>query len=51
MSLETIDEVNSIVYGQELTGTYLETYNNSMMQAQLVLGNWLSRRASTTTVE
>lgn len=47
-TLETIDEVNSIVYGQELTSTYLETYNNSMMQAQLVLETLLSKRANTT---
>ena len=47
-TLETIDEVNSVVYGQELTSTYLETYNNSMMQAQLVLETLLSKRANTT---
>lgn len=47
-TLETIDEVNSVVYDQELTSTYLETYNNSMMQAQLVLETLLSKRVSTT---
>ena len=50
-TLETIDEVNSVVYGQELTSTYIETYNNSMMQAQLVLETLLSKRVNTTTAE
>lgn len=36
-TLETSEEVNAIEYGQELTGTYLDTYNNSMMQAKLLL--------------
>lgn len=47
-TLETVDDVNTVVYGQELTGTYLETYNNSMTQAQLVLETLLSKRASIT---
>lgn len=49
-TLETNENVNDVVYGQELTGTYLETYNNSMMQAQLVLETLLSKRASTTDI-
>lgn len=49
-TLETNENVNDVVYGQELTGTYLETYNNSMMQAQLVLETLLSKRAGTTDI-
>lgn len=45
-SLETTDEVNAIEYGHELTGEYLQTYNESMAQAQLVLEALLSRRAA-----
>ena len=45
-SLESIDDVNDVTYGQELTGEYLETYNTSMAQAQLVLETLLSKRAS-----
>ena len=45
-SLESIDDVNDVTYGQELTGEYLETYNASMAQAQLVLETLLSKRAS-----
>ena len=43
-SLETEDEVNAITYGQELTGEYLETYNASMAQAQVVLEALLEKR-------
>ena len=44
-SLETEDEVNAITYGQELTGEYLETYNASMEQAQVVLDALIAKRA------
>lgn len=44
-SLETKDEVNAITYGQELTGEYLETYNASMEQAQVVLDALVAKRA------
>lgn len=47
-TLEATDDVSSVVYGQELTGTYLETYNNSIMQAQLVLETLLSKRDNAT---
>lgn len=47
-SLENIDDVKSVVYGQELTGEYLDTYNESMAQAQLVLDTLLTKRASIT---
>ena len=50
-TLEENENVTAVVYGQELTGTYLETYNNSMMQSQLVLETLLSKRTSTTTAE
>lgn len=37
LSLETIEEVNNVVYGQELIGQYLETYNSAINQAKLGL--------------
>jgi hypothetical protein len=45
-SLETTDEVEAVEYGQELTGEYLQTYNESMAQAQLVLEALLAKRAA-----
>lgn len=36
-TLEDSDTVNGITYGQELTGVYLNTYNNAMAQAKLSL--------------
>jgi hypothetical protein len=45
-SLETKDEVDAVEYGQELTGEYLQTYNESMVQAQLVLEALLAKRAT-----
>ena len=45
-SLETREEVNAVEYGQELTGEYLQTYEQSMAQAQLVLETLLTRRAA-----
>ncbi len=36
-TLEDTDTVNGITYGQELTGIYLNTYNNAMAQANLSL--------------
>ena len=45
-SLETIEDVNKVEYGQELTGEFLNTYNESMAQAQLVLEALLARRAA-----
>lgn len=44
-ALETMEEVNAIEYGQELAGEYLETYNASMAQSQLVLEALLAKRA------
>lgn len=44
-SLESRSDIMSVEYGQELTGEFLETYNESMAQSQLVLEALLSRRA------
>lgn len=49
-TLETIEEVENIVYGQELTGEHLETYNNAMLQAKIVLEALLSARANVVVV-
>lgn len=44
-SLSTEDEVNAVAYGQELVDEYLDTYNASMAQAQVVLDTLLAKRA------
>ena len=41
-SLETIDEIEIINYGDELTGEYLNTYNEAMLQANVGLTTLLS---------
>lgn len=45
-SLATVEEVNEIEYGYGLTGEYLQTYNDSMEQAKLVLETLLSKRVA-----
>lgn len=45
-TLEDIDSVNAVVYGQELTGTYLDTYNASIEQAQTLLNTLLAKRTA-----
>ena len=45
-SLETLEEIEAVVYGQELPNEYVETYNGAMAQAQLVLETLLAQRAS-----
>lgn len=45
-ALETVEKVNAVEYGQELNGEYLETYNASMAQSQMVLEALLAKRAS-----
>ena len=35
--MTTIEDVNAITYGQQLTGTYLETYNAMMAQTQAII--------------
>lgn len=42
-SLESIEEVRAIVYGQELTGEYLESYNALMVSAQSQMAIVLSK--------
>lgn len=42
--LEDVEDVQAVTYGQELFGDYLNTYNNSMYQAQLVLEALLAKR-------
>lgn len=41
-SLEDKEDVGAIVYGVELTGKYLETYNMIMAQSQLVVQKYLA---------
>ena len=45
-SLETLDEIEAVTYGQELSGEYLDTYNAAMSQAQVVLETLLAIRAA-----
>lgn len=42
-ALETADEVNAVVYGQELTGIYLDKYNELMAQAKVQLDNIVAK--------
>lgn len=42
--LDDVEDVQAVTYGQELFGDYLDTYNNSMYQAQLVLEALLAKR-------
>ena len=44
-SLDTLEEIESVTYGQELFGEYLDTYNAAMAQAQVVLETLLAIRA------
>ena len=44
--LESVEDVQNVEYGQDLFGTYLDTYNASMYQAQLVLEALLTKRSS-----
>lgn len=41
-SLNTIEEINAVYYGQELTGTYLEKYNEIMSQAQIITSAFIN---------
>lgn len=45
-SLTTEDKVNAVTYEDELTGEYLDTYNASMEQAQVVLNALLAKRTA-----
>lgn len=45
-TLETKEEVNAVLYGDELTGEYLDTYNMIMEQSKLVVQKYLETLAS-----
>ena len=45
-SLNDIDAVSSVAYGDELQGIYLETYNNAMLQAKESVETLLQNRAT-----
>ena len=40
-SLENVEDVEKVYYGQELIGTYLETYNMIMSQAQSIVNAFI----------
>ena len=42
MTLSTEEDINSLTYGDPLTGNYLETYQTIMAQAQLLINTVLS---------
>ena len=44
LTLTTEDEVNTVQYGQELTGTYLDTYNKIMAQASMIANTYVSEQ-------
>ena len=43
-SLSEIDDIKAVNYGDELTGKYLETYNEAMQQAKLSMSTLLSTK-------
>lgn len=45
-TLETKEEVNAVLYGNDLTGEYLDTYNMIMAQSKLVVQKYLETLAS-----
>lgn len=42
-TLETVREIESVYYGQALTGVYLERYNNLMAEATVQMGKVISQ--------
>lgn len=48
-TLEFVPEIQAVIYGQELTGTYLETYNELMQNAAIEMQKVLSKISSTAT--
>lgn len=50
-SLENKEDIESIFYGVELTGEYLDTYNMIMAQSQLVVQKYLESLTGTVTDE
>ena len=45
-SLNDIDAVSSVAYGDKLQGIYLETYNNAMLRAKESVETLLRNRAA-----
>jgi hypothetical protein len=43
-SLIDVEEVNAVYYGQELTGEYLDKYNEIMSQAQLITSAFIGQQ-------
>lgn len=48
-TLEFVPDIQAVIYGQELTGTYLETYNELMQNAAIEMQKVLSKISSATT--
>ena len=46
-ALTTQEEIQAVIYGQDLTGEYLESYNTLMAQAKVQLDNILAKVAQT----
>lgn len=44
LTLTTEEEVNAVEYGQELTGTYLDTYNEIMEQASMIANTYVNEQ-------
>lgn len=44
LTLTTEEEVNAVEYGQELTGEYLDTYNEIMAQASMIANTYVSEQ-------
>lgn len=49
--LNTSEEVENIIYGTELTGQYLETYNNALEQAKKIMATILSDKGINLPIE
>lgn len=47
-TLEFVPEIQAVIYGQELTGAYLETYNELMQNAAIEMQKILSKISSLT---
>lgn len=48
-TLEFVPDIQAVIYGQELTGTYLETYNELIQNAAIEMQKVLSKISSATT--
>lgn len=49
--LDNQEDINSVIYGQELTDKYLESYNDLMAKAKVQLDNILSKLSQTESIE